>query len=75
MSNLLKAPVVDRTGLAKRYDLHVRFVPDERKLDANMEPGPSLTQALQEELGLTLQAGKTPVEVIVIDHIERPSEN
>jgi uncharacterized protein (TIGR03435 family) len=75
LSNSLKAPVVDRTGLTGTYDLHLRYIPDERALDPNMEPGPSLTRALQEDFGLTLKKGTAPVEVLVIDHMEKPSEN
>ena len=41
----------------------------------NAEPGTSLPAALQSKLGLKLEKGKGPVEVLVIDHIEKPSEN
>jgi uncharacterized protein (TIGR03435 family) len=75
VGGLLHAPLVDRTGLTGTYDLNVRYVPDDRKLDADLEPGPTLAQALQEELGLRLERGKGPVEVIVIDHMEKASEN
>jgi uncharacterized protein (TIGR03435 family) len=75
ISGDLSAPVADRTGLTGTYDLNVRYIPEERKLDAEAEPGPSLTDAVQAELGLKLEKGKGPVEVIVIDHIEKPSEN
>ena len=71
----LKAPVVDRTGLNGFYDLNLRFIAEEQKLDADLEPGPSLTQAIQEELGLKLEKSKGPVEVLVIDHMEKPSQN
>jgi uncharacterized protein (TIGR03435 family) len=71
----LGAPVVDRTGLTGAYDLNVHFIPDRQKLDADAPPGPSLGDALQEELGLKLVKGKGPVEVLVIDHMEKPSEN
>jgi uncharacterized protein (TIGR03435 family) len=75
VSNELKGPVADRTGLMGTYDLHLVYVPESLRLNPNTEPGPSLAQALQEQLGLTLQKGTGPVEVIVIDHIEKPSEN
>ena len=75
LSGLLGAPVADRTGLTGTYDLNVRYVPDNRTLDADMEPGPSLVDAVQQELGLKLEKGKGPVDVIVIDHIEKPSPN
>jgi len=75
LSGQLRAPVVDRTGLTGTYDLNTRYIPDDRRLDADAEPGPSLAQALEDELGLKLEKGKGPIEVIVIDHIEKPSEN
>jgi uncharacterized protein (TIGR03435 family) len=69
----LRAPVVDRTGLMGTFDFDVRFVPENSPPDT--EPGPSLATAIQEELGLRLEKSKGPVEVVVIDHIEKPSEN
>lgn len=75
VSGALRAPVANRTGLTGTYDLNIRYVPDDAKPDAYPEPGPSLALALQEELRLKLEKGKGPVEVIVIDHIEKPSEN
>jgi uncharacterized protein (TIGR03435 family) len=71
----LTAPVVDRTGLTGTYDVNVRYIPDSRKLDPDVPPGPTFEQALQEELGLKLEKGKGKVEVLVIDHLEKPSEN
>jgi len=53
----------------------VQFLPDDRKLDADAPPVASLPGALREELGLKLERGKAPAEVLVIDHIEKPSEN
>jgi uncharacterized protein (TIGR03435 family) len=75
VSGQLRAPVVDSTGLTGTYDLNVHFLPDERKLDADAGPAPTLTDALREELGLRLEKGKALVEVLVIDHIEKPSQN
>jgi uncharacterized protein (TIGR03435 family) len=51
------------------------YVPDERQLKPDAPPGPSLAEAMQGELGLKLEKGKGPVEVLVIDHLEKPSEN
>jgi uncharacterized protein (TIGR03435 family) len=62
--------VVDATGLDGLYDIALDFV-DESARDA----GPTLFEALQQQLGLKLEAGKGPVEVVVIDHVEKPSEN
>jgi uncharacterized protein (TIGR03435 family) len=74
-SGELRAPVVDRTGLNGTYDLHLRYVQAYRRLNPESEPGPSIVQAFQEELGLKLQKGSGPVEVFVIEHMEKPSEN
>jgi uncharacterized protein (TIGR03435 family) len=75
VGNLLKAPVVDRTGLTGTFDLHLRFIEEGRRLEADLEPGPSLTQAIQEEMGLKLEKTIGPVEVLVIDHMEKPTQN
>jgi uncharacterized protein (TIGR03435 family) len=69
----LRAPVVDRTGLTGTFDFDVRFMPENSPPDA--EPGPSIATAIQEELGLRLEKSKGPVEVVVIEHVEKPSEN
>ncbi len=67
-------PVVDRTGLAGRYDFILKWT---YELSAEGQPGapPSLFTAMREQLGLKMDAVKGPAEVIVIDHLERPSEN
>lgn len=71
----LRAPVADRTGLAGTYDVDLLYIPENRKGTPDDVPGPSLAGALQTELGLKLQKGKGPVEVLVVDHMEKPSEN
>lgn len=76
-------PVVDKTGLTGRYDFELEFLPDESNFDGALhlttssdEPGkPGLLAALQEQLGLRLTATKCPVEVLVLDRVNRPSEN
>ena len=71
-------PVLDLTGLTGVYDIDLQWTPDETqfggKAKADDLGGPSIYAALQ-ELGLRLEARKGAVEVIVIDHVERPSEN
>jgi uncharacterized protein (TIGR03435 family) len=64
-------PVVDTTGLAGLYDLNLDFTPDE----SMSAEGGSLFEAVQQQLGLKLERRKGPVEVVVIDHVEKPSEN
>ena len=71
----MRSPTVDRTGLTGIYDLNILYLPEDRRLDPNAPAAASFEQALQEELGLKLQKGKGPVEVLVIDHIEKPVEN
>jgi uncharacterized protein (TIGR03435 family) len=61
--------VVDRTGLTGTYEFELRWTPDE------FEAGAALATALREQLGLKLEAIRAPVEVIVVDKAERPSEN
>jgi len=71
----LGRPIVDKTGLTGRYDI---------SLDLDLSPGPDGTRpdpvgvvltASQEQLGLKLEPAKEKVEVLVIDHVEQPSEN
>lgn len=67
-------PVVDQTGLTGRFDFTLRWNREQTSsIDPNAAPG--LFTAMQEQLGLKLEPVKTPVDVIVIDHIERPSAN
>jgi uncharacterized protein (TIGR03435 family) len=77
----LDHPVVDKTGLSGRYDFDLEWAPDETQFggaipkSADDSGRPDLFKALQEQLGLKLEATKGPVDVLVIDHVERPSEN
>jgi uncharacterized protein (TIGR03435 family) len=65
-------PVVDKTGIAGSYDIKLDFAPD-LGTDSSL---PSLFSALQDTLGLKLQAQQIPVNMLVIDHVERvPTEN
>ena len=67
--------IVDRTGLPGRYEFTLRFAsPTAPPSDAPDAP-PVLFTALQEQLGLRLDAVRAPVDTLVIDHIERPAEN
>jgi uncharacterized protein (TIGR03435 family) len=77
-------PVLDKTGLKDNYDFKLTYSLEQTQpasapnsqTPLTAEPGaPSLFTALQEQLGLKLEAGKGPVEIIVIDHIERASGN
>jgi uncharacterized protein (TIGR03435 family) len=66
--------VVDKTGLSGEYDFTLSYL-DDRRAVGGQEDGPSLFTALQEQLGLKLESQKGPVEVLVIDHADKPSEN
>jgi len=71
VGNRLGRIVVDKTGLSDSYDFTLEWAPDE----AQDSPAPSLVTALREQLGLRLESQRSPVEVLVIDSIDRPSEN
>jgi uncharacterized protein (TIGR03435 family) len=68
-------PVLDQTGLTGRYDLDLKWTPDEDTGERSADAPPGLMTAIQEQLGLKLEATKGPVKVLVIDHVERPSAN
>ena len=73
-------PVVDRTGLSGRFDFTLEWSPDNSIPPAPGEPvpdtqGPSVQEALREQLGLRLEATKAPIKILVVDKVERPSEN
>ena len=71
LGNQLSRTVVDKTGLQGKYDWTLQWDPDP-SADSTL---PSLFTAVQEQLGLKLDAQKGPVETLVIDSVERPSEN
>jgi uncharacterized protein (TIGR03435 family) len=83
LSTILGRTVVDKTGLTGKYDFTLQWMPDETEASTfpagvGQPPdpsGPSIFAAIQEQLGLKLESGKGPVAVIVIDHVERSSEN
>jgi uncharacterized protein (TIGR03435 family) len=73
--------VLNKTGLSGRYDVDLRYTPDSgQPLGAAPEPTDSpdeesLFGALQSQLGLKLESTRGPIEILVVDHIERPSAN
>jgi uncharacterized protein (TIGR03435 family) len=82
---VLDRPVVDRTGLSGRFDFTLTWTPDESQFrgmgvrvpapstDPNLPPG--LFTAIEEQLGLKLESTRAPVEVLVVDRVEKPSDN
>jgi len=90
LSMVLGRPVLDRTGFTGAFDLRLDFSPDEAVAglpravgqgDSSSPPPadpsspPGIFAAIQEQLGLRLESTKGPVDVLLIDHVERPSEN
>jgi len=68
-------PVIDKTGLTAKYDLKLQYSDQDALSRSAQDAWPSLFTALQEQLGLKLQPARVPLETIVIDRIEHPSEN
>ncbi len=66
--------VIDKTGLAGSYDLTLKWSPDDAT-STQTDSAPAIFTALQEQLGLKLRPTKGPVETLVVDHAEMPSEN
>ena len=75
LSSLLGSPVLDDTGLKGSYNFSLEFADPRDPRPRPTDSTPDLFAAIQEQLGLRLQATKGAVEVLVIDHMERPSAN
>ena len=85
--NVVDLPVVDQTGLgSNRYDFILKWTPDQAQLQLanpgalapaadNPDAPPDLFTAFEQQLGLKLVSTKAPVDVLVIDRAEKPSEN
>lgn len=83
--SLLAKPVIDKTGLKDRYDFTLNWTPDEFQYSVMGIPAPppsdsadappGLLTAIQQQLGLKIEQRKDLVDVLVIDHVEKPSEN
>ena len=70
-------PVIDKTGLTGKYDFVLKYKGrwDEDRPADDLDPTPPMDRALEEELGLKVETAKGPVKLLVIDHIDKPSEN
>ena len=90
LSRLLRRQVIDRTGLAGRYDFDLTFKPGTGSAEVVMAAGagggpgappppsleaPALTTALKEQLGLHLESNRAPVDVVAIERVAAPTEN
>jgi uncharacterized protein (TIGR03435 family) len=69
----LDRPVIDKTGLSGKFNFHLVYAPEDTASDD--AAGPSIFTALQQQLGLKLEATHGPAEFLVISHVARPSEN
>ncbi len=74
LSNQVSRTVIDKTGLTDSYDCTLQWSREESST-TDTDVSPSIFTALPEQLGLKLQSAKGPVETLVVDHIEMPSEN
>ena len=81
MGGLDRLPVVDETGLSGRFDINLEFLrpprnsPSVAATDETEAPGTSFVDALKSQAGLRLVKQVGAVTVIVVDHVERPTEN
>ncbi|HEY4084955.1 MAG TPA: M56 family metallopeptidase [Bryobacteraceae bacterium] len=78
LSVFLDRPVIDKSGLTGRFNIHLEFSADDATPGMPPAPDPNrppIFTAIHDQLGLRLQAATGPVESIVIDHVERPSAN
>jgi uncharacterized protein (TIGR03435 family) len=84
-SVVLDRPVLDQTGITGRWDFTLNWTPDDSQFngfgaripppaDGSTAP-PNLYTAIQEQIGLKLEAAKAPADVMVIDQVEKPSDN
>jgi len=77
----LGRPVVDQTGLDGRFDFRLQWTPEPNgpaPPSADVQPdsqGPTFLEALHDQLGLKLESTKGPLQILVVDHVERTSEN
>ena len=80
---ILDRPVVDLTGLKDKFDLQFTYTPDDSQFGGHppklppatgpMEPAPAMAEAMRQKLGLELSAEDVLVDMIVVDHVERPA--
>jgi uncharacterized protein (TIGR03435 family) len=71
----LRSPVLDKTGLTGVYDFSLQWQPASESIAASENSGVSIFEAVQDQLGLTLEPARAPVTVLVIDGVEPPSPN
>jgi uncharacterized protein (TIGR03435 family) len=81
-ARLMDRPVVDQTGLTDRYDFTLKWRPDDTQRPPNapalpqeVEDRPDMLTAMRQQLGLKVELGKTPVDVMIIDKVSKPTAN
>jgi uncharacterized protein (TIGR03435 family) len=76
LSGQLASPVTDATGLKGKYAIGLFWVAESRSTASDSDAGPTLVQAIQEQLGLRLESKKGPAEFLIVDHVDKvPTEN
>jgi uncharacterized protein (TIGR03435 family) len=84
LNNYMERPIVNQTGLTGTFDFRLEYVPEPNSVWAKRDQsaqaeeflgGPTYLEALKEQLGMKLEATKAVIPVLVIDHVEKPSEN
>ena len=76
LARTMELPVVNQTGLEGIFNFKLHWTLESaRRVDGGLMEGASIFTAIQEQLGLRLRSEKRPVEILVIDHVEKPSEN
>lgn len=84
LASQLHSTVRNETGIKGIYDFTLHFTPDDAPMDASGRgananlsdnSGTSIFAAVQDQLGLKLESKKGPVEVVVVDHVDKPSDN
>jgi uncharacterized protein (TIGR03435 family) len=75
LGDMLGRPVIDKTGLTGIYNVHLEWMPDRPGATDTDDAAPPIFVALREQLGLNVESARGPVQVMVIDRLERPSEN
>jgi uncharacterized protein (TIGR03435 family) len=76
MTGEISRPVLDRTGLSGSWDFKLQVAsPFGKKPEGEVNPGPTIMEGMREQLGLRLKPDKAVIPVLVVDHVDRPSEN
>lgn len=77
IGSMMNREVVNQTGLTGKFDFHIQYHGDTPRDNRNEDPTvwPPLTDALEDQLGLKLEPRKGMVRLLVVDHVELPSEN